>query len=112
MSDPVTTARNARENLAKGLGALQAPGVPPQLLEAAEPIAQAMSALHQIEASAGAAAPQHAPIALEAVRRALNALQVPGTLHPSVNQAVEAVAGSLGIVHNLAQSIQAAPAAP
>ena len=37
------TARTARESLARGLSALQAdPNVPPQLLEAASPIAQAM----------------------------------------------------------------------
>src|SRR5690349_13997547 len=51
--DVVTLARTARENLARGLGALQAPGVPPQLMQAAEPIAQAMSGLHRIETTRG-----------------------------------------------------------
>ncbi|MBV9948768.1 MAG: hypothetical protein JOZ69_18110, partial [Myxococcales bacterium] len=49
MSDVVTLARTARESLARGLNALQGdPQVPPQLLELAAPIAQAMGALHQI----------------------------------------------------------------
>ena len=51
MSDPVSAARAARENLARGLGALQSPGVPPQFMSVAEPVAHAMSALHRIEAS-------------------------------------------------------------
>ena len=55
MSDPVSAARAARENLARALGALQSPGLPPQLMSVAEPIAHAMSALHRIETSNGAA---------------------------------------------------------
>ena len=55
MSDPVSAARAARENLARALGALQSPGVPPQLMSVAEPVAHAMSALHRIEASHGEA---------------------------------------------------------
>lgn len=55
MSDVVTLARTARESLARGLNALQGdPQVPPQLLELAAPIAQAMGALHHIERSGGA----------------------------------------------------------
>ena len=73
MSDPVTNARSAREKLAQGLAALQSPGVPDQLQDVAEPIAQAMSGLHQIEASHGAAAPQHAPAALHVRRHARRA---------------------------------------
>ncbi|MEZ4370711.1 MAG: PilZ domain-containing protein [Polyangiaceae bacterium] len=116
MSDPVSGARSARENLAQGLAALQAPGVPPHLMNVAEPIAKAMSALHQIEASGGAAAPQHAPVALEAVRGALAQLQAADGVHPAVTQAMEAVASSLGLVHSLTQApaqpaFQAAPAA-
>ncbi|MGE3668751.1 MAG: hypothetical protein AB7K71_03800 [Polyangiaceae bacterium] len=116
MSDPVSGARSARENLAQGLAALQAPGVPPHLMNVAEPIAKAMSALHQIEASGGAAAPQHAPVALEAVRGALAQLQAADGVHPAVSQAMEAVASSLGLVHSLTQApaapaFQAAPAA-
>ena len=49
MTDLVTTARTARERLAAGLNALQNPALPESLQSAAEPIAMAMSALHQIE---------------------------------------------------------------
>jgi PilZ domain len=115
MSDPVMMARSARERLAQGLQALQQPGVPAALLNVAEPVAQAMSALHQIEASHGAARPHAAPQALDAVRRALSSLQSDQSQHPAVAQAVEAVAGSLGFVHGLTQGgppeAAAAPAA-
>ena len=49
MTDLVTTARTARERLSVGLNALQNPGTPEVLQAAAEPIAQAMSSLLQIE---------------------------------------------------------------
>jgi hypothetical protein len=87
--------------LAQGLAALQSPGVPPQLMDVAEPIAQAMSALHRIEATRGAAVPETGPAALDAVRRALAMLQGSSGAHPAVDQAMEAVAGSLGLVHGL-----------
>ncbi|HEX4476382.1 MAG TPA: hypothetical protein VH142_14950 [Polyangiaceae bacterium] len=103
MSDPVNMARTARERLAQGLAALQSPGVPAALLNVAEPVAHAMSALHQIEASGGASRAQAAPHALESVRRALGALQADASNHPAVMQAIEAVAGSLGLVHGLTQ---------
>ncbi|MEO8904693.1 MAG: hypothetical protein ABI488_19935 [Polyangiaceae bacterium] len=93
MSDPVTAARAARENLARGLGALQSPGVPPQLITVAEPIAHAMSALHRIEASNGAAVAEAGPAALNAARQALSILQVSAGQHPAVDQALEAIAG-------------------
>jgi hypothetical protein len=103
MSDPVTAARAARENLARGLGALQMPGVPPQLMSVAEPVAHAMSALHRIEASHGAAVPEAGPAALAAARQALATLQVSAGQHPAVDQALEAIAGSLSLIHQLAQ---------
>jgi hypothetical protein len=87
--------------------------VPAALLNVAEPVAQAMSALHQIEASQGAARSHAAPQALDAVRRALSALQADQSGHPAVAQAIEAVAGSLSFVHSLSQpGPAAAPAAP
>jgi PilZ domain len=103
MSDPVTAARAARENLARGLGALQMPGVPPQLMSVAEPVAHAMSALHRIEASHGAAVAEAGPAALAAARQALATLQVSAGQHPAVDQALEAIAGSLSLIHQLAQ---------
>ena len=71
MSDPVSLARAARENLARGLAALQSPAVPPQVMVVAEPIANAMSALHRVEASHGAASHEAGPAALNAARHAL-----------------------------------------
>ena len=75
MSDPVSLARAARENLARGLSALQGPSVPPQVMVVAEPIANAMSALHRVEATHGAARLEAGPAALNAARHALALLQ-------------------------------------
>jgi PilZ domain len=110
MSDPVSAARAARENLARGLGALQMPGVPPQLMSVAEPVAHAMSALHRIEASGGAAVAEAGPAALNAARAALATLQVSAGQHPAVDQALEAIAGSLSLIHGLARPPSVAPA--
>jgi hypothetical protein len=102
MSDPVSAAKSAREALARALGAIQAdPKVATQMMGVAEPISSAMGALFQIEKSGGAAAAAHAPAALEATRRALNLLQQQPSNHPAVQQALEAVAGSLGLIHSL-----------
>lgn len=111
--DPLSAARTARESLARGLAALQSPGLPQQLLAAADPIAQAMSALHRIESSAGAALGEAAPSALASVRQALGMLQSQPFTHPAIDQGMEAIAGSLGIVHQLAQTYgQGAPPPP
>lgn len=110
MSDPVSAARAARENLARGLGALQNPGVPPHLMSVAEPIAHAMSALHRIESSNGAAVVEAGPAALNAARQALGTLQQSAGQHPAVDQALEAIAGSLSLIHGLAQAVPAPPA--
>lgn len=110
--DALGAARSARENLARGLAALQSPGLPPQLLAAADPVAQAMSALHRIESSGGAAMPEAAPTALNFVRQALALLQSAQFSHPAVDQGIEAIAGSLGLVHQLAQSVASATPAP
>ncbi len=108
MSDAATTAKTARESLARGLSALQSdPNVPPQLLELAAPIAQAMGALHQIERSGGTQLAPHAELALNNVRSALGQLQAQPSQHPAVVGAMEAVAGSLGLVHTLAKMSQA-----
>jgi hypothetical protein len=106
MSDPVSLARAARENLARGLAALQSPNVPPQVMAVAEPIATAMSALHHVEASHGAARLEAGPAALNAARHALAMLQQHPPGYPAVDQALEAIAGSLNLIHQLA----AAPA--
>ncbi len=110
MSDIATTAKSARESLARGLSALQSdPNIPPQLMELATPIAQAMSALHQIERSNGAQLSPHAETALQYVRSALSQLQAQPVTHPAVSQAMESVAGSLGMVHALSKLVAAPP---
>lgn len=112
MSDPASTARAARESLSKGLNALQSdPNLPPQLMELAAPIAQAMGALHQIERSNGAQLLPHANIALENVRAALAALQTGPQNFAAIGMAMEAVASSLGQVHALSKLAGPAPLA-
>lgn len=105
MIDVVSTARTARQRLAEGLAALQNPGVPPQAMAVAQPVAQAMSAMHQIESTGGSAAGQVGLSALEAVRNALGQLQGQPAAHPAIMQATEAVAGSLGLVHQITQQV-------
>jgi hypothetical protein len=79
---------------------------------AAEPIAHAMTLLHGIESSQGAALHDAAPAALDALRRALGMLQTTAVAHPACEQGMEAVATALGEVHTLVQLGQsAAPAA-
>ena len=107
MPDPVTTARSARESLARGLSALQAENVPPGLVELAEPIAEAMGALHQIERSKGQTLQPHAELALRHTRGALSQLQSHAQTHPAVLAATEAVASSLGLVHALGKMASA-----
>jgi uncharacterized protein (TIGR02266 family) len=110
VSDPVTLARTARESLARGLTALQGdPKVPPQLLEVASPIAQAMGALHGIERSGGAQVNPGAQTALGLVQQALSQLQSIPSQHPAVAAAMEAVAGALGNIHALSRMGAAPP---
>src|SRR6185295_2726897 len=111
MSDPISAAKSARESLARALGAIQSdPSIPPQVAAIAEPVSNAMGALFQIERSGGAASATNGPVALDAVRRALALLQQQPSNHPAVQAALEAVAGSLGLVHGLASGHGAAPA--
>src|SRR5258706_3549377 len=112
MSDPVSLARAAGENLARGLAALQRPAVPPQVMVVAEPIANAMSALHRVEASNGAARGEAGPAALNAARHALAMLQQQPPGYPAVDQALEAIAGSLSLIHQLSQGAAAPPPMP
>ncbi|MCC6904041.1 MAG: hypothetical protein IT377_34055 [Polyangiaceae bacterium] len=111
MTDPVSAARTARESLARGLSVLQSPGVPAGVMDVAEPIAMAMGALHKIEATQGGALAEQATLALDAARRGLSMLQGSAGQHPAVDQAMEAVAGSLGTIHSLVQAPPRAGAA-
>jgi Tfp pilus assembly protein PilZ len=113
MSEPVLLAKAARERLAAALNALQTDDdVPTELLEAAEPIAQAMSVLHRIERTQGANL-EGRDGALTAVRTALDRLQKIAGTHDAVDIVMEAVASSLSKVHALARyKPPAAPVAP
>jgi hypothetical protein len=112
VSDVVTLARTARESLGRALNALQGdPNVPPQILDLAAPIAQAMGALHQIERSGGAQLGPNAQTALSCVQTALAQLQAQPMQQRSLAAAVEAVAGALGSVHALTRAAQPQPAA-
>ncbi|HLV21940.1 MAG TPA: hypothetical protein VKZ49_13695 [Polyangiaceae bacterium] len=111
MTEPVSAARSARESLAQGLAALQSPGLPEALLDAAAPIAQAMSSLHRIETTGGGALPEAAPHALAQLREALNLLQTRMPAHEAAERALEAVARSLSTVHALSESAAAPRAA-
>jgi hypothetical protein len=77
----------------------------------AEPIAAAMSALHSVEASGGASRTQAGPVALNAARQALAMLQQQPQGYAAVDQALEAIAGSLNLIHQLAQAPAAQPQA-
>jgi len=112
VSDPVTTARTARESLARGLSALQSdPNIPSHLLDLAAPIAQAMGALHAIERSNGTQLVPHAEVALNHTRTALNLLQSQPPTFAAVTAAMEAVAASLSSVHSLSRMAAAPPPA-
>jgi len=111
VSDVVTLARMARESLSQGLKALQGdPNVPRHLLELAQPVAQAMGLLHQIERTGGAQLGQNAQSALSNLQTALGQLQAQPPQHPAVAAALEAVAGALASVHTLVR-MAAAPIA-
>lgn len=105
--DAVDVARQARQALASALNALQTdPGMSQQLLEAAEPIAMAMGALHRIERSQGADVVEASAQALTHARQALGKLQ---TIEDARAEGVlETVASSLGLVFKLTK-MQATP---
>jgi hypothetical protein len=114
MSEPVELAKAAREQLAAALNALQTSDVPDELVDAAEPVAQAMGVLHRIERTHGENLDGRTE-ALEAVREALGRVQRVSSTHPAVERVMEAIAASLSNVHALVRyrpSVPLAPAAP
>lgn len=111
MNDIVDSARSARQKLATALGLLQAPETIAFLDTVASPVARAMGALHRIESTNGDALAEGGPAALAAVREALGALQSVPEGNATLDQASEQVAGSLGLVHALAQRASALAAA-
>jgi Tfp pilus assembly protein PilZ len=113
MSEAAQLARAAREHLAAALKALQSnTNVPTELLEVAEPIAEAMSVLHRVERTDGANL-EGREGALANVRAALEKIQKVPTHHPATEVVMEAVASSLSKVHALTRYVPslAAPAA-
>ena len=99
----VTLAKAAREQLALALNALQNnTDVPDELMEVADPIAEAMSVFHRIERSQGTQLEGRAE-ALAQVRGALDRLQQIEAIHPAVDAVMEAVAASLSKAHALAR---------
>lgn len=110
MTDIVAQARQAREKLAAALALLQNPEAGNLIDSVAEPVARAMGALHQVESSHGAKLAESGPVALQAVRTALAALQAQPETSVS-GQALEHIAGSLGMVHGLAEQAKQ-PSAP
>src|SRR5512133_2768597 len=125
MSEAAQLARTAREHLASALRALQSnSNVPEELLDVAEPIAEAMSVLHRVERTDGASL-EGREGALANVRAALEKTQKVSEYHPATEVVMEAVASSLSKVHALTryvppaaeqratpQPIAAPPAAP
>jgi Tfp pilus assembly protein PilZ len=103
-----TLAHGARQSLERGLEALQALDAPPALLDVAQPVARAMGVLAELErAPEGLAASRVAP-ALEALREGLRLLQLPEHVeHPAAARSMAAVAETLGVVVELARSLEA-----
>jgi hypothetical protein len=101
MSEPAQLAKTAREHLAAALNALQSNAhVPDELMDIAEPIADAMGILHKIERSNGATLDGRED-ALNHVRGSLDRLQKISVHHPAIDVVMESVASSLSKVHGL-----------
>ncbi len=110
MSEAAQLARSAREHLAAALKALQSnSNVPTELLDVAEPIAEAMSVLHRVERTDGANL-EGREGALANVRAALEMIQKVPTHHPATDVVMEAVASSLSKVHALTRYVPPAAA--
>lgn len=113
MSEVITAARAAREQLSSALAALQAPEAAHLMDTVAGFVATAMSALHEIEESGGTALPFCGLEALAAVRRALAALEAVPPHPPAVAGVAASVARSLGPAFRVAQeALRAGPLPP
>jgi hypothetical protein len=104
MSEPVQLAKLARQHLAAALGALQATGIPDELMSIADPIAATMGILHRIERSEGADLSGREE-ALANVRGALQALQKLTFPHAAVDVVMDSIAQSLSQVHALSKYV-------
>jgi hypothetical protein len=102
-----TLAHGARQSLARGLEALQAIDAPPGLLDVAQPVARAMGMLMELERTPDALTASRVEPALEALRESLRLLQRPEHLeHPAAERGMAAVAETLGVVVELARSLE------
>ncbi len=112
MATPDVLAKTARTRLAAALNALQnSSDTPVELLELAEPIAQAMGILHRIERSNGADLSGREQV-LTNVRGTLDYLQTLTVSHETIDAMMEQIAGCLASVHQLARLAGGAPPAP
>jgi len=101
MSEPVRLARLAREHLASALNTLQSEeNIPDELMDTADPIAEAMGVLHRIERSGGAALEGRTE-ALKKIRSSLNQLLGLTGSHPAIEKVMESVALALTKVASL-----------
>ena len=113
LSDIVLNAKNARESLAQGLGALQGDSsLPAAITELAEPIAKAMGSLHDLETAKGDDLRNKAEISLLLVREALSKLQLVSDPPQVVVDVMASVASALGLVNQLARQSLVPAAAP
>ncbi|NUP09934.1 MAG: hypothetical protein HOW73_28130 [Polyangiaceae bacterium] len=104
MATPDVLAKSAREKLAQALNALQTSAdTPVELLDMAEPIAQAMGILHRIERSQGRDLTGREQV-LTNVRGTLDKLQQLSISHEAVDAVMEQVAGCLSSVHQLSRA--------
>ena len=112
MSQAEKLAKTSRENLGAALNALQTSvDVPQSLMAVADPIADAMGALHRIERSQGADMSTK-DVALKNVRAALDLLQALDINHPALDIVMDKVAGCLTSVHQLSRLQPTAAPAP
>jgi hypothetical protein len=101
MSEPVRLAKLAREHLASALNTLQSEdNIPDELMDTADPIAEAMSLLHRIE-RAGGAVLEGRTEALKKIRSSLNQLLGLTGSHPAIEKVMESVALALTKVASL-----------
>lgn len=102
-----TLAREARQSLSEGLEALQAANIPPALATVAQPLAQALRTLVELEKAATGSGAAGTESALQALRDALRLLQLPDHLgHPSAERALSSVAQTLGRVVELNRQLE------
>ena len=96
MSDPAQLAKAAREQLSSALNAIQEGGddVPAELMDIADPIAEAMGILHRIQKAEGSDLSGREQ-ALASVRGALDALQQIESSHAAIETVMEHVAMAL-----------------